>query len=579
MLFVLACGPGAPARAPARSRALTPPNRAAFVLYTREQTIILATSGENPVIGPGQWILDDRRTTRVLRHYVTLTQDDLSRIDAPQCACEGEDGSCRAGSVVLRELDPRTLAEVTNELTRGCSCVVGDHTLSQAAEEAQAQAREAEWNARYPQPSSDEEDEAEADEDCEEQGASEIASLVGGVLYEMGWTWNGGCEGASVYDAISSPFPLIDDPPESIPMPDDAFLGCREGGGPGDLNRLWPLEPSRFTCRGERGQQGEDNEECGYCDSYSPEAEAYVLRSGYLWLIEDNVFHAGAMRWISRTPARRTSCPSSADPCGDPNVFPPLQEEGRDGLEFWVASDDRAALRAIAHRYELFRPREHTPHATLTLDADVTDDVIGVRYHADVSLLVRALERWRERPIVTRAETSAEATSCRLDEDCGSDRLCDGGTCRTRCERDSECQARGACGAFCASDGRCRFGCDSRHRCPDGQLCRAFACEPRSLLHREDAEFRDSRRGSGWGDRCYRHIERDTLWAAQAACERGLQIATEPRVRGALLFNLGLIAERRGEIARAREHYTSSLSERRDNATVRRHLEALPPNP
>jgi hypothetical protein len=79
----------------------------------------------------------------------------------------------------------------------------------------------------------------------------------------------------------------------------------------------------------------------------------------------------------------------------------------------------------------------------------------------------------------------------------------------------------------------------------------------------EDVGFRDQAGGRRWGDRCYLHIKAGRLKYAGAACRAGLAMKpTDAWVHGALLFNMGLIAEKEGNLAQAKDWYQQSLAVR-----------------
>jgi tetratricopeptide (TPR) repeat protein len=91
-------------------------------------------------------------------------------------------------------------------------------------------------------------------------------------------------------------------------------------------------------------------------------------------------------------------------------------------------------------------------------------------------------------------------------------------------------------------------------------------------LAAEDESFVDRQGGKGWGDRCFAHLRESRLEEAHAACTRGLEQARGNALKGAILYNLGRIAEAVGDPTRAAEHYRRSLAIRPGNATV---VEAL----
>jgi tetratricopeptide (TPR) repeat protein len=64
------------------------------------------------------------------------------------------------------------------------------------------------------------------------------------------------------------------------------------------------------------------------------------------------------------------------------------------------------------------------------------------------------------------------------------------------------------------------------------------------------------------------------LEEAERVTREALELTRSDRTKGALLYNLGRIAEERGDAAAALEHYTRSLAAR-DNRTVKRRLDKL----
>jgi hypothetical protein len=113
-------------------------------------------------------------------------------------------------------------------------------------------------------------------------------------------------------------------------------------------------------------------------------------------------------------------------------------------------------------------------------------------------------------------------------------------------------------------------------------VSRPVACTPASApstiaLAADDEGFVDTHEGSDWGNRCATHLHAGELDAAEAACARGLAMATRGSTRGAIEYNLGRIAEARGDRALARAHYAQSLVDRPGNATVQAAIDALAP--
>lgn len=249
------------------------------------------------------------------------------------------------------------------------------------------------------------------------------------------------------------------------------------------------------------------------CEHY--ESEVFVLRRGRLWSVRDDMHHAGGSRSYLERPARPDACPSPGDPCGDPEPFRKRAKLDDRGREHWIATDGSMALTATKHAYALWKAADPAPLALALPDVDATRDVIGVRAHADVSRL---------RSLVAAHATLGTSSSRRAPETTETDR------------------------------------CHALHE-----------ALPASHADPEPAE----RTASAWGEDCYAHL-RVGLWGiAEASCLRGLAAAPEPGTRGAILYNLGRIAEAQGARAQALEHYRRSLAARPGNATVKQRLAKL----
>jgi hypothetical protein len=90
-----------------------------------------------------------------------------------------------------------------------------------------------------------------------------------------------------------------------------------------------------------------------------------------------------------------------------------------------------------------------------------------------------------------------------------------------------------------------------------------------------DAASVDKHLGRDFGDRCFVHIKTERWDAARAECERGLEVAKDAKLIGALHFNMGRIAEGQGNLEDARTHYRKSLEARPDNEPTQARLKAL----
>jgi hypothetical protein len=83
-------------------------------------------------------------------------------------------------------------------------------------------------------------------------------------------------------------------------------------------------------------------------------------------------------------------------------------------------------------------------------------------------------------------------------------------------------------------------------QCQPGTELVGRECKPvekRSELAPEDRSFVDAEHGTGWGNRCYAHYKAGLLPFARAACQKALEQNPEPKVRGAILHNVGLTEE------------------------------------
>lgn len=86
--------------------------------------------------------------------------------------------------------------------------------------------------------------------------------------------------------------------------------------------------------------------------------------------------------------------------------------------------------------------------------------------------------------------------------------------------------------------------------------------DPRSpVLSPQDVGFKDTRKGFGWGDRCFTEYKEGKLGWAHAACDKGLSLPeVDAKARPPLLYNEGLIAKAAGDRAGARSYFAESLT-------------------
>ncbi len=83
----------------------------------------------------------------------------------------------------------------------------------------------------------------------------------------------------------------------------------------------------------------------------------------------------------------------------------------------------------------------------------------------------------------------------------------------------------------------------------------------------EDVAGADQRKAADWGNRCFLHIQAGAVRHARAACERGLAAESSASIRGAILYNMGLVEEKDGNLQAACSAFRRSI-EARPNSVV-----------
>jgi hypothetical protein len=96
-----------------------------------------------------------------------------------------------------------------------------------------------------------------------------------------------------------------------------------------------------------------------------------------------------------------------------------------------------------------------------------------------------------------------------------------------------------------------------------GKKC--LAIEKPVTLADEDKSYADGEKGNGWGHRCLSHLRAGALPQARAACQKGLDLAPDPDVRGSILFNYSIIEERAGDPVASCRWLRQSLAARPGN--------------
>jgi len=493
---------------PAAPAAALPPAAPAsepgFAVYTATATLLIPVDATRDTAqAPGLWLLGEHAGAAQVKLLFT-------RSDAGPCACSERACTVDVPQIVdLNSSDPI------------CDCVA-------------------------PGPADDSEpdpDDPEAEEPCAESSLAPV-SLLGGGLYWLGDA-HSLCGGFNQYDAVDSYTTIFATPEPTKPV---SFTrrDCDPETGPGEPPPAWPLGDLRCRAAGKLwaladslDEPGDDEgppappsaaPECDECKDSRPETSIWLLRRGELLHVEDNIFHAGGQRWVTRQPAPGR-CPDPQDPCGDPALFPGLAA----APDFWVASDHSAAL--ISDKAGLHVRPQGAPS---TRRADDPGPLLGVKFHHDLGPL-RAAQRRAPGP-------HSGDGPCRDDA-----------TCRRRLGCDALCDPKGAC--VTARPGTC----DDAHPCRGDARCEAGRCRVTAVLLPEDAALNE--RGKGLGDRCLAHLKADRFAAARGACEAALTHATSDAARGALHYNLGRVAEAIGDLDEARARYRESLA-LRDNPTV-----------
>lgn len=101
------------------------------------------------------------------------------------------------------------------------------------------------------------------------------------------------------------------------------------------------------------------------------------------------------------------------------------------------------------------------------------------------------------------------------------------------------------------------------------------ARNPKSLQADQQPEPTTPTGRWGWSDRCWKLLHQDKLDEADHACDQGLAAApADFKVRAALLYNKGLIAEKRGNRLTAESFFRKSLGIRAYKDPGRREVQA-----
>ncbi|WAS93452.1 tetratricopeptide repeat protein [Nannocystis punicea] len=493
----------------------SPSRRAGFVVYTSDDgevasTIVSFSLGAALQVDraarlDGLWLLDEGPQRVVVWGRArddSLTEAEAERLWQARCPPSGRerDPACVwPAEQVVSTLDAE--GRVREQTINGASCDCLELPVADL---------EVLKESSYAEP----DDEEPWDEDfigdpddpnCRMQGrelGEVTAALLGGAVQEFTVVEEMDCSGAHITDLkLEVAQPVVGGLPKERAFEEDGSM-C-QSGMPDGVEMLWP-PPDELIDQpvAEDAEEAEADEEslmrgCGSFDD-----EIWSVRRGRLVRSHVGVHTLGSCVCHSWMTVRPDLCRSPADPCGRTSAFPELAKARS---EFWVASDERAAL--VEDDWEVLAAGGRL-RAKVEVDA-TADEIIGVRYHADIEPLLRA---------------SATARAA-VDE-----------------EGDAW---------------------------PPLQLAAGPAPAPLALAA-ADVGKTERRGGRDWGNRCFAHFKARRFDAAEAACMKGLEAAQDPEIRAAIFHSLGRVAEARGDASAARIYYRTSLALRDDPDTEKR---------
>lgn len=127
------------------------------------------------------------------------------------------------------------------------------------------------------------------------------------------------------------------------------------------------------------------------------------------------------------------------------------------------------------------------------------------------------------------------------------------------CQQDTDCKGERVC-----NDGRCEDPASARTQpAPSRSTSPPSPADSRAEAQRPPEAPQDTRKGWDSSDACWRLLHENSLTEAEAACDRGLGLTNlDPKAKASLLYNKGLVYEKRGDRLRAAELMESSLSAR-----------------
>lgn len=559
--------------------------------------------GEPVSIGHGQWVTSPATPHLVVHHDLPT---DPEAMGLRSCPCTAIEGAC-LNVAVRRVID--AAAGFSVEWDQPCACfgLAGVNAPDPTPSPVQPVYRSSGF-----------------DPDGVPCGfpplPGRVVSVVAGTLFRIREESSredecGNDTGTNVYDLRGDRAPLVEGLEVREPERLD-WQRCGESELDIDGFVAAETEDRDVLDRWSERDEGEDDGEFGGADpcDEGEDADYLVLRSGRLCRRGVQLTASGLDAYFAA--CRRLTpdvCPSALDPCGSGTMFGD-RLEGADA--WWVSTDERFAL-IFDDGGLVVLVGEPSGPSEIAVEAGVRlEDVVGVLFSPNAAFVAAAMAH-DDRPV----EAPVDDGACSGDADCRAGLVCDpvALVCRPPCRTDSDCAFQGRCGARCRGDGHCGpeptglcddadFPCAPRYHCVDGVcdscrntddcgegVCREGRCEvqcrgpggcdgapcvhgrcvsaePFSSAPVCEAGIEAAR----FGDLCWREIGAARWDEAERLCRCGLAASPAPRTRGAILYNLGRIAEERGDVPAARAFYQQSLEVRGENAEVRRRLEALP---
>jgi hypothetical protein len=442
-----ACGQASPPPRMAQVREPRAPQGVAFVVYTAAGTTILPLDTSPRRRTPGLWVLDDE-SRRVTAFF------EPAQLDLPDCACESGSDACRYEQALALEGEREPI----------CRCA--PRRAIYEAEEPRARYR----RRRVP------------------------VSLTGGTLfvYEHGY---------GLAERWSMRVDTIALAPQSAPLGSPPLASCDPRA---NVHPLDPWLSTASTCTlSENGWTASEHDaDCADCGGEGG-ATLSLLHRGALYSVTDRPREEGiVIRVVESAPARADTCPSHADPCGDPARFPAIEEAD----EFWIATDWEAALRIDDGEASLLYRGERIALGP------IEGPILGVRFHHDTRPLEESI---RDRAPAPRAPVSV-------------------------CGADLECIETAGCDAFCTNERRCarasEGACNAEHACPLDVTCVEGECRLLPVVDPNDRGVTDARE---LGRRCVQHLDADRLPQALAACDAALHATSVPSERAIFHHMIG----------------------------------------